>query len=138
MSDKPNTLPKTHTQRLYTMLANKQYAGICENIAHVLSHFQKNNYTALDIAGVNKINTIVSAIFTALADPDFTIPSNKIPTLIGHGHLLANLVALSAYETTDCVIRHIVPHHAVFPFVFGQCNDVGQQVTMPNQGWDCV
>ena len=36
LSDKSNTLPKTHTQRLYSMLANKQYDCICENIANVL------------------------------------------------------------------------------------------------------
>ena len=110
LSDKKNTLPKTHTQRLYAMLANRQYDAVCENIVSVLSYFQKSNYTALDKEGLNKINAIVSAIFTVMSDRDFVIPGSQVPRLISHGHLMANLVAMSAYETTDEVIRHIVPH----------------------------
>lgn len=102
-------LPKTHFQRLHTALANKKYAFVCDNILNVLAYFQKNNFTGINAAARDRINNIVSAIFTAIADPDFVIPLPKIPIFVGHGHLMTNLVALSDYETTENVLRHVIP-----------------------------
>jgi len=110
ISKKTNVLPATHKHRLYELLAKKQYDAVAESIIEVLSFFQRRNFTSLDRDGMTRINDIVATIFAAMSDKSFTISGRFAPVLIGHAHLMANLAAISDYDTTDSVLRHIVPH----------------------------
>jgi hypothetical protein len=74
----------------------------------MLLYFQKNNFRSLDQLAKDRINEIVSAIFTVVSDPGFVIAPKYAPTFVARAHLFANLVAMSSYDTTDGVLKQVL------------------------------
>jgi len=108
ISENPTDLPKTFRRKLYRLLDRGQHTAICEAILELLLYFQRNNFRGLDQTARDRINELVSAIFTVVSDPDFTIPLKYAATFVARAHLFANLVALSSYETTDSVLKQVL------------------------------
>lgn len=113
------SLPTTDRRRLYAMLQRGQHSQICEGVATVLYFFQETNYSALDREGFKRINDFVSAVFALLTDPAFSIPPENAPGLVGRAHIFANLVAMSAYDTTDATLQQVLQQeHNLFKILF--------------------
>jgi hypothetical protein len=122
-----NSLPKTFRSRLYTLLYKGQYEALCENILEILYYFQQHNFRSLNPEAHARINDLVSAIFTVVSDPAFTIPDKYIPQMISRAHLFANMVALSDYQTTDNILRQVLKQENNFYkilFLYGVKNDI--------------
>ena len=101
------SIPITHRHRVYECLVKRQYLPLCESILQVLGFFQKHNFTSLDKDGLSRINDFVNAVFTIMTDKSFTIPPHMALPFVGHAHLMANVTAISEYDTTDSALRHI-------------------------------
>ena len=108
VSELPSELPMTFRKKLYRLMGRGQHGAVCECILELLLHFQKNNYSSLDQLAKNRINELVSAIFTVVSDPEFIIDPKYASTFVARAHLFANLVALSTYETTDGVLKQVL------------------------------
>jgi hypothetical protein len=103
-----NSLPKTFRKRLYTLLYKEQHGAICKSILEILHYFQQHNFRAFNVEALSRISDLVSAIFTVVSDPAFTIPKEYVPLMISRAHLFANLVALSDYRTTDNILQQVL------------------------------
>ena len=103
-----NVLPTTFREKLYRLMARGQQNAVTESILDILLYIQNNNFSSLDQPGRDRLNEIVSAIFMVLSDPAYVIDPKYAGTLVARAHLMANLVALSCYETTDHVLKQVL------------------------------
>ena len=101
-------LPTVDRKRLYTLLYRGQHEEICRGILEVLYYFQQHNFLSIDVKGMRRVDRLVSAIFAVVSDQDFQIPTKYVPMMISRGHLFANMVAISSYQTTDDVLQHLM------------------------------
>ena len=108
ISKEKTALPITFRKKLYRLLESGQYDIVTECILEILLYVQNNNFTRLDQAGRDRLNEIVSAIFAVMSDPDYTVNPKYAATLVARAHLMANLVALSCYQTTDHILKQVM------------------------------
>jgi hypothetical protein len=102
-------LPKINSGKLYQLFLQGRYDKICDVIINVLDYYESHNYNSLDLEAILRINDFVSVVLALMVNPDFKIPGEHYwMPLIAKSHLFANLVRISAYETTDQALSHIL------------------------------
>jgi hypothetical protein len=86
---------------------SNQYDKVCKMLHTMLSDYEKECYANINRDDQLILDDTVRAILFIFSQQKFKIPNEHIVKTIIAGHLIANLVALSSYRTTDGVLRHI-------------------------------
>ncbi len=110
LPDSPNdNVPLIDQSKLYQLFLQGKDGEVCDAIISVLNHYEQHNYTVLTAEAVNSISDFVAGVFALMANPEFSIvKSAHVFQMVSKAHIFANLVALSAYKTTDSVLAHVL------------------------------
>lgn len=86
----------------------KRYDKVCQMIIDVLAHFNKIWYSSLASVDLQRLEDFVSTFLYIFTRSDFKIPINFAPIFANIGHIVANIVAMTSYKTTDGAVEQIV------------------------------
>lgn len=81
---------------------------LCRLIINALTFHERTNFSSLSRDAAVNISNFVSVVLTLLVNSDFQIPDNYAQHFIARSHIFANMVALSAYGTTDAALHHVI------------------------------
>ncbi len=81
---------------------------ICAEYIALMKQLEKQLYITADTKQLAEFNDRVSTILYLLVQKDFIIPPNYAGPFVTTSHLLANLIAMSAYETADGALGHLL------------------------------
>jgi hypothetical protein len=95
-------------KELMQLYSQNNFDEVCKRIIDMLHDFESSCYTSIGSVDQSILDDTVAAILFIFSQSEFNIPENHIPTLITMNHLMANLIAVSSYETTDSLLRHIM------------------------------
>jgi hypothetical protein len=84
--------------QLYTTGAHDRLA---EEFLRFFRHFLTNDYSGLSAKSGLILNRLVGAFLFILSRPDFQIPQKYLVDMVELNPIIANVVALSSYRTTD-------------------------------------
>lgn len=102
-------VPEINQSKMYQLFLEGKNAAVCEAIVKVLDFYETHNYNSIDLEAMVNINDFVGVVLALMSNPSFKIPGDQygLP-MIAKAHLFANLVRISAYGTTDCVLSHLL------------------------------
>jgi hypothetical protein len=86
----------------------KRYDKVCQMIIDVLAHFNKVWYSSIAPEDLRRLEDFVSTFLYIFTRSDFKIPANFTPIFANIGHIVANVVAMTSYKTTDGAVEQIV------------------------------
>ncbi len=100
--------PVVDSKELIKWYNEGKYEEICKVIIDVLKHFEQILYITISKEVQVIIDDFVSVLFYLLAQEKFRIPNNYSVALLTTAHLLANVIAMSAYKTADSIVAHLM------------------------------
>jgi len=103
-----SNLPTVLVRRYYNALARGEHKHILNSLHQVLQFFEAVHFTAYGQADLLRIDNLVATVFALMADEEFKVEGNEGLNLIATNHLFCNLVASSAYGTTDGILLHVL------------------------------
>jgi len=86
----------------------KRFDKVCQMFLDVLIHFNKVWYGGFSREDLLKLEEFVATCLYIWTRPDFKLPSKFILPFTNLSHLIANVVAMSSYETTDSALGHVL------------------------------
>jgi hypothetical protein len=101
------------------------YNCLCEEIEDMLGEYSTQCYTGISASDQLEIDDTVSTILYIFARKEFDIPSAHVAKLIAMGHLMANLIAMSSYGSSDQYLQHItnMPKNLAKILIFYSCRN---------------
>ena len=102
------TIPTALVRKYYDALRRGEYKLILNSLHQVFQFFETTHFTAYSQADLSRIDNIVAVTFALMADPEFKVEGTEALNLIATNHLFCNLVASSAYKTTDGILLHVL------------------------------
>jgi hypothetical protein len=106
--DPRSNLPIINSSKIYQMFLQGETNLVCETIIKVLNFFEINNYRSFNVEAMQHINDFIGIVFALMVNPNFKIPNEYCLQLIARSHIFANLVRISAYDSTDSILTHIL------------------------------
>ncbi len=94
--------------KLISFYQEGKYEEACQFIIDTLKHFEKTLYITISQDIQHVINGFISSLFYILVQEKFRIPNKYSVAMITTSHLLANVIAMSAYRTADSIIQHLM------------------------------
>jgi hypothetical protein len=93
--------PSINIPECYDLYTQKRFDKLCEILFNYMRHFNEVCYASFSKTDIRSINDYVEFVFFIFTRTDFRMPDAWTPLFININHIFANLVALSAYGTTD-------------------------------------
>jgi hypothetical protein len=93
---------------LRKLLEGNNTSAVAQAIVHYLIFFEENHYFSYSLVDQLLLDDFVSAVFAVIVDPKFLPNDNDSKCLVACNHLLSNIVATSAYETTEGPLMHVL------------------------------
>ncbi len=100
--------------RLRQLYLVEDFAQLGQELFDGLAYFEDNVYRFLLPEGQLLVDRFVEIFLTAMADPDFSLPPPLLGPFINLNHIVSNLVAVSAFRTTDAHLEIILRQPANF------------------------
>lgn len=105
----------------FTRLLNERKWDRClDNIFEFLTYFETHHYRGHSQRDVQEFNKFVLSVADALTREDFTSDGMRAAKLITCGHLFQHIVAMSSFETTDFLLRMLIPQGNLVKLLFAQ------------------
>ena len=101
-------VPVAKVRRYYEALAKGEGDKVAIAMHEYLSFFETLHFTSYSQDDLHRLDTFVSVVIAAMADPAFILKGPLAVNLIATNHLLCNLVATSAYGTTDGILKQVL------------------------------
>jgi hypothetical protein len=93
---------------------------VVQGIIDFLGYHEPHHYYGYGPEDVKTFNAFVTSVIAAFTFPGFTVPGNMVPNLISIGHIFSSIVASSAYETTDIILRQCIAGGDLVKLAFAQ------------------
>jgi hypothetical protein len=96
------------------LFAKGQYGALSAQFLEVLQHFRKNIIYRVTPQDQYFVDQFVKWFLTIFTEPEFKVPEEHVRTYIASNHLIANLVAISEFRTTDAHLKVLLPQQGNF------------------------
>ena len=96
----PNTLSFNPNQ-LVEFYNTGKHEQLADEMLRVLNHFRNVQYQSLASDAMYVINAFCKHFLYLFTQPNFVVDKNRMLQFIAANHVIANVVALSAFRTTD-------------------------------------
>jgi len=93
------------SRQLWQTYLAAEYDSLSELLLLGWSHFEQNTYLSLDQNQRYGINTWVSSFLGLFCQPDYILSDRYIPTFIRLNLIIANVVAISSFGSTDAHLQ---------------------------------
>ncbi len=103
-------VPVVKVRRYYDAISKGDVAKVAAAFHEVLSYFEGTHFTAYGQEDLSRLDAFVGVVWAAMADPGFVLKGHLGLNLIATNHLLCNLVATSAYKTTNSLLLQVLRH----------------------------
>ncbi len=97
----PGTSLSFNPGNLAALYQQRQHAQLADEFLRVLEHFRTTLYTSLAADAQYAVNAFCKHFLYLFTQPDFHVDRGRGLRFIALNHVIANLVALSAFRTTD-------------------------------------
>jgi hypothetical protein len=87
---------------------NKRYSQLCKTFIGIFLHFDKVWYSSWSRDDLLKLEEFVATFLYIWTRPDFQIPKEFNNVFSNIGHLVANVVSMTSYSTTDGAVGHLL------------------------------
>ena len=105
--EKLNSIPDLtfNTKELLALYMNKEYDKVSSKLLNILGHFLNITYSNLSYNEQLFINTFIDTFLYIFSRADYALTREYAETFIKLNPVIANLVAISCYKTTDIHIE---------------------------------
>lgn len=97
--------PEISSPALLRLYVDKQYGALAEKLLEVVDHFKQYTYVRLIPQWKPELDALVGAVLYLLTRPDFEIPAGLAPQFVKSNHIIANMIAMSSWGTSDPQVR---------------------------------
>jgi hypothetical protein len=100
-----NPLQSFSADDLHLAYRERDYGRMCEQFLAVIEHFRNVTYYALDTPTKHALNAFVKHFLYFLSQEDFVLTDTYASRFIDANGVIANIVAMSDFGTTDPFLR---------------------------------
>jgi len=86
----------------------REFRDLVRVFLRVLLFYEKHPYEEIGPEVQERIDRFVGVFLFIMSQPDLRIPNDLAPLLVSYSHIIANVVEISAYRTTDPQIRMLM------------------------------
>lgn len=97
-----------NTEALLALYQQGEYGDVLKAFLRVFHHFEETRYEDVDGPLQDRIDRFVETFLYIMAKPDFRILEKLAPLAVCYNHIIANLVAMSSFHTTDPQVRMLM------------------------------
>lgn len=106
----PFGLPDFDPKVILQLFLAQQYGAIADEFLRILGYIEQQTYTKYPLALKTDIDQFLNQFFYIFSQPTFELPKTHAQRFIHHNKLIANLTAISSYQTTDIYLKMLLPH----------------------------
>ena len=97
--------PTFDPQTMLELYATQQYDRLSEAFLEILEHFDRYTYYQIDSNAQYFINAFVKTFLYLFTQPDYILGDAYVENFIRYNAAISNLVAISAFGTTDAYLE---------------------------------
>lgn len=113
-------VPRWDAVTFAKLVHEKKWSQCLDAIFEFLTFFERNHYRGFSTNDIQMFNQFVMSAAFALTQPDFESDGLRAARLVTCGHLFSNIVALSCFETTDFLLRMLIPQGNLVKLLFAE------------------
>ncbi len=91
-------------RRFYQLYQEKDFDELSRQMLQALDTLRTTPVFQLSVSDAAGLNRFTTTFLSLFVQPDYVIPDSFIPPFISHNLTIANVVLLSAYQTTDAFL----------------------------------
>ena len=110
----PPAPPKMDASLCMRLYLEKRWRELTDIFRQILIYFDKNTYAETFPLAQSYINRFVETVLYFMTKPDYIVPDDMAPMMVSLQHILANVVAMSPYKTTDISLETILKQQGNF------------------------
>lgn len=92
-------------KQLHHAYMQGDHRRVCQDVLLVLEHLRSVTYYSIDRPTTHALNAFVKNLLFIFTQPDFTIPDDYASKFIDLNGVIANVIAMSDFGTTDPYVR---------------------------------
>jgi len=81
---------------------------VAKAILQVLKFYAEHTLQSLDEKALRNLNATLTTIFSVVTHEKFQVPKDYASLFVANSHILANMTAISLYETTDAPLQVVL------------------------------
>lgn len=109
-----NNAKSIKSERWIKLLQQGKTRKLTEELCITFQHFADYSYATLPDDKYEVVNGIVSQFLFIMSRPEYQIPERFIPKLVELAPVIANVVAMSRFQTTDDALIEVIGHSQNF------------------------